>query len=149
MHARIAEIVETRNSVSRQRRRPSGRASDPGMAGLHSGSGSLLTESPAPQPAPMSGQSAGQIPSTLLKKALCIRRTEERLLELYSQGKISGTVHTCIGQEWVGVAVAAHLGPGDYLFSNHRGHGHYLAFTDDVEGLLAEVMGRVTGVCGG
>ncbi|HON65946.1 MAG TPA: thiamine pyrophosphate-dependent enzyme [Phycisphaerae bacterium] len=119
------------------------------MAGLHSGSGSLLTESPAPQPAPMSGQSAGQIPSTLLKKALCIRRTEERLLELYSQGKISGTVHTCIGQEWVGVAVAAHLGQGDYLFSNHRGHGHYLAFTDDVEGLLAEVMGRVTGVCGG
>ena len=37
----------------------------------------------------------------------------------------------------------------DVAFSNHRCHGHYLAFTDDVDGLLGEVMGRVTGVCGG
>ncbi|MBI4581424.1 MAG: pyruvate dehydrogenase [Planctomycetes bacterium] len=85
----------------------------------------------------------------LVAKALTIRRTEERLLDLFSQGQISGTVHTCIGQEWVGVAVAEQLRPGDFLFSNHRGHGHYLAWTDDVEGLLAELMGRATGVCGG
>lgn len=85
----------------------------------------------------------------LLGKALCIRRTEEKLLELFSKGQVSGTVHTCVGQEWVGVAVAEHLLPGDYVFSNHRGHGHYIAFTDDVEGLIAELMGRASGVCGG
>lgn len=85
----------------------------------------------------------------LLTKALTIRKTEERLLDLFAQGKISGTVHTCIGQEWVGVAVAEHLQPGDYVFSNHRGHGHYIARTDDVEGLIAELMGRTIGVCGG
>ena len=37
----------------------------------------------------------------------------------------------------------------DIIFSNHRCHGHYLAWTDDVEGLLAEVMGKESGVCGG
>lgn len=85
----------------------------------------------------------------LLSKALTIRRTEERLLDLFARGELSGTIHTCIGQEWVGVAVAEALRPGDVLFSNHRCHGHYLAWTDDVEGLVAELMGRATGVCGG
>ncbi len=90
-----------------------------------------------------------EVDRRLIAKALTIRRTEERLLDLFAQGQISGTVHTCIGQEWVGVAVAEHLQLGDYLFSNHRGHGHYISWTDDVEGLIAELMGRSTGVCGG
>ena len=37
----------------------------------------------------------------------------------------------------------------DIVASNHRGHGHFIAFTDDVEGLISEIMGRKTGVCGG
>jgi len=41
----------------------------------------------------------------------------------FAEGRVAGTVHTCIGQEWVGVAVAAALKSGDYLFSNHRGTG--------------------------
>lgn len=82
-------------------------------------------------------------------KAVLIRAVEERLLSLFAEGKLFGTVHTCIGQEWTGVAVGERLRPGDFVFSNHRGHGHYIAFTDDVEGLIAEVMGRQSGVCGG
>jgi 2-oxoisovalerate dehydrogenase E1 component len=82
-------------------------------------------------------------------QAMLIRSVEQRLLELFAQGKLFGTVHTCIGQEWSAVAVAAALQPGDLLFSNHRGHGHYLAWTDDVEGLIAEIMGRQNGICGG
>jgi 2-oxoisovalerate dehydrogenase E1 component len=89
------------------------------------------------------------VPPRLLAQALTIRRTEERLLSLFAGGRISGTVHTCIGQEWTGVAVADALRPGDFVFSNHRCHGHYLARTGDVEGLVAEIMGRRTGVCGG
>ncbi len=89
------------------------------------------------------------VPPRLLAQALTIRRTEERLLRLFAEGKVSGTVHTCIGQEWTGVAVAEALRPGDFVFSNHRCHGHYLARTGDVEGLVAEIMGRRTGVCGG
>ena len=42
----------------------------------------------------------------LFSKVILIREVEERLLELFSQGKLFGTVHTCIGQEWTGVAIS-------------------------------------------
>jgi len=89
------------------------------------------------------------IPEQLYGRAMLIRAVEQRLLELFTEGKLFGTVHTCIGQEWTAVAVAEALAPGDLVFSNHRCHGHFLARTDDVEGLIAEIMGRATGVCGG
>ena len=85
----------------------------------------------------------------LLKKALAIRLFEERLLKLFSEGRLFGTVHTCIGQEWTGVALAEHLRKDDVLFSNHRCHGHYLARTGNYAGLFAELMGREAGICRG
>jgi len=85
----------------------------------------------------------------LYAKAILIRAVEQRLLHLFSQGKLFGTVHTCIGQEWTGVAVAEHLQEPDLMFSNHRCHGHFLARTDNVDGLIAEIMGKRSGVCGG
>lgn len=81
--------------------------------------------------------------------AFLIRAFEERLLRLFADGRLSGTIHTCIGQELTGVAVARRLGPDDFIFSNHRGHGHFLARTRDAAGLMAEIMGRASGVCGG
>jgi 2-oxoisovalerate dehydrogenase E1 component len=81
--------------------------------------------------------------------AYLIREVENRLLRLFSEGKLSGTVHTCIGQEWTGIAIARHLRAGDQICSNHRGHGHFLAMTGDVAGLIAEVMGRSSGVVAG
>jgi TPP-dependent pyruvate/acetoin dehydrogenase alpha subunit len=79
-----------------------------------------------------------------------IRRVEESLLDLFAAGKLAGTTHTCIGQEANAVGVISHLEHGrDVIVSNHRCHGHYLAFTDDVDGLLREVMGKQGGVCGG
>ena len=84
------------------------------------------------------------------RQAYTIRRTEETLLDLFSKGLLFGTVHTCIGQEPGAVGVISALDRSkDVIWSNHRGHGHFLAFSDDVEGLIAEVMGRETGVCGG
>ena len=85
----------------------------------------------------------------LFAKAMLIRGVEQRLLQLFSEGKLFGTVHTCIGQEWSGIAVAEALRDGDVIFTGHRGHGHFLAFTGDVDGLIAEVMGKQAGVCGG
>jgi len=85
----------------------------------------------------------------LIRKALLIRRVEEKLLQLYETGKLSGTVHTCIGQEWASVAVIKNVLPGDFVFSNHRCHGHFLALTDDIGGLIREIMGRPDGVCSG
>jgi len=87
--------------------------------------------------------------TNLYAKAMLIRSVEQRQLQLFSEGKLFGTVHTCIGQEWTGIAIAEALQTGDLIYSNHRGHGHYLARTGDVYGLIAEVMGKKTGVCGG
>lgn len=85
----------------------------------------------------------------LIEKALGIRLFEQRLLKLFGEGRLFGTVHTCIGQEWSGVSLAEHLLPGDVVFSNHRCHGHYLARTGNYTGLFAEIMGREAGICHG
>jgi 2-oxoisovalerate dehydrogenase E1 component len=85
-----------------------------------------------------------------LHTAYLVRTVEEQLLQLFADGKLSGTTHTCIGQEMAAVALTAALDRRtDVVVSNHRCHGHYLAWTDDPDGLLAEVMGKATGVCGG
>src|SRR5215475_3158059 len=78
-----------------------------------------------------------------------IRRFEESLLDLFERGLLNGTTHACIGQEADAVAVIEHLGDDDHVFSNHRGHGHFLAATGDALGLIAEIMGKPEGVCGG
>jgi acetoin:2,6-dichlorophenolindophenol oxidoreductase subunit alpha len=86
----------------------------------------------------------------LFADMVLIRRFEETLLDLFAAGKVAGTTHTCIGQEADAVGVVACLDRDvDVIVSNHRCHGHYLAFTDDVDGLLREVLGRQGGVCGG
>jgi TPP-dependent pyruvate/acetoin dehydrogenase alpha subunit len=88
-------------------------------------------------------------PDALYRQMFLIRAFEERVLQLFSAGKLFGTTHTYVGQEADAVGVLAHLDRDDVVFSNHRCHGHYLALTDDVDGLMAELMGRATGVCGG
>ena len=86
----------------------------------------------------------------LYRKMIQIRRVEESLLQLFSRGLLFGTVHTCIGQEVCGVGVIQTLDrTKDVVWSNHRGHGHYLAFTDDVQGLVSEILGKASGACGG
>jgi TPP-dependent pyruvate/acetoin dehydrogenase alpha subunit len=78
-----------------------------------------------------------------------IRLFEERILREFSSGAVQGTTHTCIGQEANAVGVLSWVREGDSVVSNHRGHGHFLAYCEDVEGLAAEVLGRALGVCGG
>jgi len=85
----------------------------------------------------------------LFRQGLLTRAVERKLLELFEQGKLSGTVHTCIGQELCAAALGPALGEDDILVAPHRCHGHYLARTGDVEGLIAEVMGKRTGASGG
>ena len=80
---------------------------------------------------------------------LLIRRFEETVERLFSEGRITGTAHTCIGQEAVAVGVAAALGPDDAMTSTHRGHGHLLARGGDPVRLLAELFGEESGYSGG
>ena len=75
----------------------------------------------------------------LLKKSYLIRKVETKFLDLFKQGKVSGTVHTCVGQEYTGAIVGQHFEEGDLVVSNHRGHGHYIATTNDIPGLVSEL----------
>lgn len=84
-----------------------------------------------------------------IESAIKIRVLESELLNLFSKGLLNGTVHTCVGQEMIGVMVSKYLVKDDFVVSNHRGHGHYLARTGDYKGLLAEIMGRSSGCSGG
>lgn len=78
-----------------------------------------------------------------------IRRFEELVLDNYSRGIFFGTTHTCLGQEANAVGVLGCLMQDDIVFSNHRGHGHFLAYGGDARALFAELMGKASGVCGG
>ena len=89
------------------------------------------------------------VPDEDLYLMLLIRRFEQALLRLFGEGRIAGTTHACLGQEYVPVALRPLLRTGDHVFSNHRGHGHYLARHEDPVGLLAEITGRIGGVCAG
>lgn len=78
-----------------------------------------------------------------------IRRFEETVLDNFPRGVFFGTTHTSLGQEANAVGTLAHIQENDIVFSNHRSHGHFLAYGGDPRALFAELMGRVTGVCGG
>lgn len=81
---------------------------------------------------------------------LRIRFFEEKVRdELYPRGLIRGSAHLYIGQEAVGVGAMHAIQPDDYAFSSHRGHGHTLAKHADAEAMLAEILGRRTGLCKG
>ncbi|MER5624983.1 thiamine pyrophosphate-dependent dehydrogenase E1 component subunit alpha [Streptosporangium sp. NPDC002544] len=84
-----------------------------------------------------------------LELLLLIRHFELTLLRLFEAGELSGTTHTCLGQEYIPVALSPLLRDDDFVLSNHRGHGHFLARYAEPHGLLAEIMGREGALCAG
>src|SRR6266446_5368839 len=78
-----------------------------------------------------------------------IREFEERAGKEFASGKISGFVHLYAGEEAVAVGVCSHLTDRDFITSTHRGHGHCIAKGVEIEGMVAELMGKVTGLCKG
>jgi 2-oxoisovalerate dehydrogenase E1 component len=89
-------------------------------------------------------------PESLYAYGDLIRRTEELILAQFGRGLVSGTTHTCLGQELCQMAVIRALDHADdAVLSNHRNHGHFLSYSGEFVGLVAEIMGRQAGVCGG
>lgn len=78
-----------------------------------------------------------------------IRVFEERVQGLFLARKLPGFVHVYLGEEAVATGVCGALEPGDYITSTHRGHGHAVAKGVDLDRLMAELYGKVTGVCRG
>ncbi|HEY8447418.1 MAG TPA: thiamine pyrophosphate-dependent dehydrogenase E1 component subunit alpha [Thermomicrobiales bacterium] len=102
-----------------------------------------VTESPAV---------AGIDKSKLLEmyeRMVQIRTFEDAAGKHFADGLVPGFVHLYAGEEAVAVGVCSHLTDRDYITSTHRGHGHCIAKGVDIPGMVAELMGKATGVCKG
>ena len=78
-----------------------------------------------------------------------IRAVENLLLDYFSKGLLRGTTHTYLGQEAIAVAALSYLHDEDMVVSNHRSHGHFIAYGHDYKELLEEIKGSPQGVCRG
>lgn len=77
------------------------------------------------------------------------RAFENQLLELYEDGFVPGHIHLSQGQEAISVGAIAAMRPDDYFTSNHRGHGHLIARGEKPERMMAELLGKSTGLMKG
>ena len=83
------------------------------------------------------------------RRMLRIRKFDERASKMVKRGEIPGTVHTSIGQEAQVVGACMALADGDYMTGNHRSHGHPIGKGAALGPLMAELVGKADGVCGG
>ena len=83
------------------------------------------------------------------RRMLRIRYFDERAAKMVRHGQIPGAVHTSIGQEAQVVGATMALGPQDYMSGNHRSHGHPIGKGSPLGPLMAELVGKSTGICKG
>lgn len=87
--------------------------------------------------------------ATMLRRMLRIRLFEEAAAELQASGEIPGPLHTSVGQEAAVVGACMALDDSDYMTGTHRSHGHPIGKGAQLGPLMAELMGKETGVCQG
>jgi TPP-dependent pyruvate/acetoin dehydrogenase alpha subunit len=85
----------------------------------------------------------------LYRQMVLIRQFEERVKFLFLEGVMPGTIHQSQGQEACSVGVCAALNPDDVITTTHRPHGDCIAKGLDVDSMMAELFGKVTGCCKG
>src|SRR5262245_7976441 len=85
----------------------------------------------------------------LYRSMLKIRRAEERIQALYSQGDMRCPTHFSIGQEAVAAGVCSNLQLEDYVISAHRSHAHYIGKGGNLRAMFAELYGKVDGCASG
>src|SRR4051812_27155918 len=86
---------------------------------------------------------------TMYERMTQIRTFEDLAGKNFAGGLIPGFVHLYAGEEAVAVGICSQLSDKDYITSTHRGHGHCIAKGVDIAGMVAELMGKSTGVCKG
>ncbi len=87
--------------------------------------------------------------SKLLRQMMEIRQFEDKIMELMAKNIAEGGSHLYAGTEAMAVGAMAAINPDDYITSTHRGHGHAIAKDGDLNALMAEILGKKTGVCKG
>ena len=85
----------------------------------------------------------------MYEKMTQIRTFEDLAGKNFAAGLVPGFVHLYAGEEAVAVGICTHLTDNDYITSTHRGHGHCIAKGVDIAGMVAELMGKATGICKG
>ena len=82
----------------------------------------------------------------MYRRMLRIRYFDQAMITLHARGEFAGAAHASIGQEGEIVGSCMALRPDDYMVGNHRSHGHPIGKGAELRPLMAELMGRVTGV---
>ena len=108
-------------------------------------------------PVPVDEAVPGPRPATLDDAALLglyrdmqlVRAFEDEVIDAFAKGLIPGSTHPCIGAEAIKAGALATLQPADLVFATYRGHGEVLLKGVDPIAVMAELMGRATGVCKG
>jgi TPP-dependent pyruvate/acetoin dehydrogenase alpha subunit len=108
-------------------------------------------------PVPVDEAVPGPRPATLDDKALLslyrdmmrVRAFEDEVIDAFAKGLIPGSTHPCIGAEAIKAGAITALRPDDLVFATYRGHGEVLLKGVEPVGMMAELMGRATGVCKG
>ena len=85
----------------------------------------------------------------MYRKMEDIRNFDNKVNQLVRRGEIPGMTHFSVGEEAANVGAISALEKGDFITSNHRGHGQSIAMDIDLNGMMAEIMGKANGVCKG
>jgi pyruvate dehydrogenase E1 component alpha subunit len=85
----------------------------------------------------------------MYRNVYATRQFELSCAELYRAGLIRGYLHPYLGQEAIAAGACAAIGKDDYIVSTHRGHGHCISKGAELKLMMAEIIGKATGYCGG
>ncbi len=103
----------------------------------------------AEPPDELAGPGGAELAAEMLRRMLRIRRFEEATIALFEAGELPAMVHLSIGQEAATAGACLATDERDTMTGNHRSHGHPIAKGADLKGLMAELLGKAGGVCGG
>jgi acetoin:2,6-dichlorophenolindophenol oxidoreductase subunit alpha len=100
---------------------------------------------PGPRPEGEGGDSLLSLYGEMMR----VRAFEDEVIDAFGKGQVPGSTHPCIGAEGIKAGALSTLRPDDLVFATYRGHGEALIKGVDPTSVMAEVMGRATGVCKG
>lgn len=108
----------------------------------------VSAETGAP-PAELAGEEGRLLALEMMRRMQRVRLFEEATIALFHAGELPAMVHLSIGQEAAVVGACLATETSDYMTGNHRSHGHPIAKGANLDALMAELLGKATGVCGG
>jgi TPP-dependent pyruvate/acetoin dehydrogenase alpha subunit len=86
---------------------------------------------------------------SLYQDMVQVRAFEEEVLDAFRAGLIPGSTHPCIGQEAIKVGALDVIATRDLVLATYRGHAEALLKGVDPIGVMAELMGKRSGINGG